>query len=59
MRYLIEGGERATDVLGPLIDRTDTSLTVAGKTGPVMIPIVDVVTGKPIPPPPRRRNVRA
>ncbi len=58
VRYLIEGGQRATDVLGPLIDRSDTDLTVEGKTGPVTILLVDVVTGKPIPSPPPPRNVR-
>ncbi|MGB3257348.1 MAG: hypothetical protein WBA72_05085 [Ornithinimicrobium sp.] len=58
VRYLIEGGQRATDILGPLVDRTDTALTVDGKRAPVTIPIVDVVAAKRVPPPPHRRNVR-
>ncbi len=55
VRYLIEHGERATDVIGVLTQRTDTVLTVHGKAGPVDIPIKDVVAAKPVPPPPNRR----
>ncbi len=56
VRYLIEGGDRATDALGYLTERTDTHLTVQITTGPVVIPISDIVAGKPIPPPPPRRR---
>lgn len=55
VRYLIEDGDRATDVLGVLTDRTETHLHVTTKTGAVDIPIKDVVAGKPIPPAPQRR----
>ncbi len=56
VRYLIEGGDRATDALGYLTERTDTHLTVEITTGPVVIPISDIVAGKPIPPPAQRRH---
>lgn len=55
VRYLIEDGDRATDALGALTQRTETHLKVDTKTGPVDIPIKDVVAGKPIPPAPQRK----
>lgn len=55
VRYLIEDGERATDALGTLAQRTATHLRVNTKTGPIDIPIHDVVAGKPIPPTPQRK----
>ncbi|MGB3185314.1 MAG: ferrous iron transport protein A [Ornithinimicrobium sp.] len=58
VRYLIEDGERATDVLGLLTQRSDTSITVDGPSGPIVIPRSDIVAGKPIPPPPRRHTSR-
>ncbi|MGB7448704.1 MAG: hypothetical protein WA892_06200 [Ornithinimicrobium sp.] len=56
VRYLIEDGERATDVLGVLTDRTGDVLTVLTSDGPVDIPLDNVVAGKPVPPAPPRRN---
>ncbi len=55
VRYLIEDGQRATDALGILTQRTETHLRVETKTGPIDIPITDVVAGKPIPPAPQRK----
>lgn len=55
VRYLIEGGERATDALGTLTQRTETHLRVDTKTGPIDIPINDVVAGKSVPPAPQRK----
>ncbi len=54
VRYLIEGGERATDALGHITSRTSSHLTVETRTGPVVIPTADIVAGKPIPAPPQR-----
>ncbi|CAN5431394.1 hypothetical protein BH23ACT6_BH23ACT6_17740 [soil metagenome] len=59
VRYLIEGGERATDVRGTLAQRTDSSLIVNGPSGPVEIPRTAIVAGKTIPPPPQRRRRKA
>jgi len=56
VRYLIEDGERATDVLGVLTARTPQALTVLTSDGPVDIPSAAVVAGKPVPPPPQRRS---
>lgn len=58
VRYLIEGGERATDVMGPLVARSDSSVTVEATSGPVDIAVEDIVAGKPIPPPAARRGRR-
>jgi putative hydrolase of the HAD superfamily len=56
VRYLIEDGARATDVLGVLTDRTDSTLTVLTRSGPVEIARGTVVAGKPVPEAPRRRR---
>ncbi len=57
VRYLIEEGERATDVLGVLTQRTDDALTVKTTSGLADIPISAIVAGKSIPPkPPPRRS---
>lgn len=55
VRYLIEGGDRATDALGIVLHRTQTHIGIETKTGPIDIPVKDVVAGKPIPPAPRRK----
>jgi len=55
VRYLIEGGERATDALGTLTQRTETHLSLQTRNGLVDIPINDVVAGKPVPPAPQRK----
>lgn len=54
VRHLIEGGERATDVLGELAARTDTSVTVRTRRGPVTVDLVDVVVAKVVPDAPAR-----
>ncbi len=59
VRYLIEDGQRATDVLGQLTLRSDTSITVDGPTGLIEIPRTAIVAGKPIPPRPQRPPGRA
>lgn len=59
VRYLIEGGERATDVVGPLLARDAESLTVDGRRGRVRIPLADVVAAKWAPPAPHPRRPRA
>ncbi len=58
VRHLIEGGRRATDVLGPLLERTQDHLVVATKRGPVTISVAAVVAAKPVPPAPERRSAR-
>ncbi len=55
VRYLIENGDRATDALGTITQRTETHLSIETKTGPIDIPIKDIVAGKPIPPAPQRK----
>lgn len=52
VRHLIEGGERATDVLGELVARTPDTVTVATRRGPVTVQLADVVAGKVVPPAP-------
>ncbi|WP_194092425.1 hypothetical protein [Ornithinimicrobium flavum] len=49
VRSLIEGGERATDVVGELTARDATSLTVTGRRGPVRVEVADVVVAKVVP----------
>jgi len=56
VRYLIEDGDRATDVIGILSSRTAESLSVLTHDGRVDIPMGDVVAGKPVPPAPERRR---
>ena len=49
VRHLIEGGERATDALGELVDRRAESLVVRTRAGEVSIARGDVVVAKPVP----------
>jgi len=56
VRYLIEDGARATDVVGTLTARTATTITVLTARSSVAIPIGKIVAGKPVPPPPPRRH---
>lgn len=58
VRYLIEGGERATDALGELVERTDDEVVVQTRRGPERVPLAQVLLAKPVPPPPPRRNRR-
>lgn len=60
VRYLIEGGDRATDALGRLTERDGQHLVVdTPRDGPVRIAVVDVVAAKPVPPPPPPRRRRS
>jgi hypothetical protein len=52
IRYRIEGG--ATDVLGELISRTDSSCVVRTRGGDVTVMLANIVAAKQIPPPPVR-----
>lgn len=58
VRYLIEDGERATDVLGELVDRTESTLTVRTRHGDAVIDRPAIVAAKPVPPPPEPRQRR-
>lgn len=52
------GGPALTDVLGVLEAWGDETLLVRREGGElVTVPVADVVAGKQIPPPPRRRGV--
>lgn len=55
VRYLIDGGRRATDALGELAARTPGSVTVRTRGGPVTIEVADVVAAKAVPEAPTRR----
>jgi putative hydrolase of the HAD superfamily len=55
VRYLIEDGARATDVIGILVHRDHATLAVKTADGTVDIPVDAVVAGKPVPAAPRRR----
>lgn len=61
VRYLIEDGERATDALGDLVERTEDHVTIQTRRGPASVPLSQVLLAKPVPPPPepRRRRTRA
>lgn len=52
VRYLIEEGARATDALGVLIARDETTLTVETRRGPVEVEQAEVVIAKVVPPTP-------
>ncbi len=56
VRYLIEGGERATDALGYLRSVDETGCVVQTRRGDAHIDFADVVAAKPVPPPPQRRT---
>ncbi|CAN5845506.1 hypothetical protein BH24ACT8_BH24ACT8_19780 [soil metagenome] len=56
VRHLIEDGDRATDTLGPLLERTGTHLVVATRAGQVRVAVEDVVAAKAVPPAPARRR---
>ncbi|WP_228386698.1 putative acetyltransferase [Ornithinicoccus halotolerans] len=58
VRYLIEGGERATDALGELVARRQDAFVVRTRQGDVTVPSDAVVAAKPVPPPPPRRRSR-
>lgn len=59
VRYLIEDGERATDALGELIERTDDHVVIDTRRGPESVPLAQVLLAKPVPPPPPPRTRRA
>jgi len=57
VRYLIEDGARATDVLGMLVAPDEGALQIETRHGLVRIPRGSVVAAKVVPPaPPRRRS---
>lgn len=57
VRYLIEDGARATDVIGILADRDETNLAIQTRHGLVLVPRGAVVAARMVPPaPPRRRQ---
>lgn len=58
VRYLIEDGERATDALGELLERTDDEVVIQTRRGPERVPLDQVLLAKPVPPPPPSRNRR-
>ncbi len=60
VRFLIEEGERATDVVGPLLERDDDldTVTVDSRRGPVVVELAQVVLAKPVPPAPAPRPRR-
>ena len=51
VRYRLPSGQ-ATDALGILLDRNDTTLVVDGKRGVERIAVADVIAAKQVPPPP-------
>nr|WP_281497031.1 hypothetical protein [Ornithinimicrobium sp. F0845] len=55
VRYLIEDGERATDALGELVERTEEQVVIQTRRGPERVPLAQVLLAKPVPPPPPRR----
>jgi N-acetylglutamate synthase len=57
LRYLLPDG-RATDVLGRLAAWDDSAATVTTRTGPVTVPLGDLLMGKTVPPPPAPRAPR-
>lgn len=59
VRYLIENGERATDALGELLDRTEDEVVIQTRRGPERVPLDQVLLAKPVPPPPPPRPRRA
>lgn len=50
VRHLIEGGERATDVLGELVGRDADSVTVQTRRGPVRVLLDTVLLAKEVTP---------
>jgi N-acetylglutamate synthase len=51
-----DGRPLMTDVLGELSDLGDETLTVASRTGPVIVELRNVVAAKRIPPRPTRKG---
>lgn len=58
VRYLIEEGERATDALGELVERTEEQVVIQTRRGPEVVPMAQVLLAKPVPPPPEPRRRR-
>lgn len=58
VRYLIEDGDRATDALGVLFERTEDEVVIETRRGPERVPLDQVLLAKPVPPPPPPRNRR-
>lgn len=58
VRYLIEDGDRATDALGDLLERTADEVVIRTRRGPEHVPLAQVLLAKPVPPPPPRRQRR-
>lgn len=58
VRYLIEGGERATDALGILTAREAGTLQIQTRRGMASVPVDQVVAAKVVPPAPQRRPRR-
>jgi len=56
VRFALHGAsESATDALGTLTARTDTSVTVQTRRGAVTVAFADVIAAKKVPPPPAPR----
>ncbi len=58
VRYLIEEGERATDALGELVERTEEQVVIQTRRGLEVVPMAQVLLAKPVPPPPEPRRRR-
>lgn len=58
VRYLIEDGERATDALGELVERTEEHVVIRTRRGSEQVPLSRVLLAKPVPPPPSPRRRR-
>lgn len=58
VRYLIEDGERATDALGVLLERTEEHVVIETRRGPETVPLAEVLLAKQVPPAPERRTRR-
>ncbi|MGD8149994.1 HAD family hydrolase [Ornithinimicrobium sp. Y1694] len=59
VRHLIEGGERATDVLGELVELGEVEVVVERRGERIVIPVADIVVAKEVPPAPDRWRVAA
>ncbi|MGO1315447.1 MAG: hypothetical protein ACTMIR_00185 [Cellulomonadaceae bacterium] len=57
-RRIVDETHVYTDLLGEILDRDDSGVTLRTRRGDVRVPAAEIAIGKPVPPPPPRRRRR-
>lgn len=57
-RRITDESHRYSDLLGEVLDRDESGVTLRTRRGDVHVPAAEIAIGKPVPPPPPRRRPR-